>query len=180
MKFVYTLILLFLSGCDSINLAPTYVSSEKVELTNEIQKSAAKRITKKTDLVLCGTGGGMMNEIRMVALSFDYYKPVNQIIGRKLLITASEELLNEINQNEKVRKYLIRYPFPPKNIQIRIFVHNKNGSPIQAGNICYLSVIDGVLSYTLREPGKFKSSTLTKESYIQALQKISQSRFSVM
>ena len=69
MKFYSLLILLlFFCGCGT---APTYTPSEKEKLCNEVTRIAIKKICSESKLVPCGTGGGAMDQIRMLAIAFN-------------------------------------------------------------------------------------------------------------
>lgn len=81
----------------------------------------AVQLKKEKDLHPCGSGGGMMDQIGMLALSFNYYKEIDIDTGRDLLMTTGKLLLNSVNEDERIRPYLENYPFLPKNIEIRIF-----------------------------------------------------------
>lgn len=171
MKIIYTLILFLLVSCDSLTSTPTYRPTEKAILANQIRQKAAYNIQKKTGLIPFGSGGGTMHNVRMLALAFNYYKPVDITTSRKLVLTAHQELLDQINRNEKIRKYLIRYPFPPENVQIRIFFRNPDGSNPKDGQICVTSIIEGKIKYKTNDPNYKLFKTLAEESYMQALKK---------
>ncbi len=119
--FLFLIASIFITGCMQNSSVIDYISSPKSQLANEISKQVALQLKKEQDLYPCGFGGGMMNQIRMLALSFNYYKPINIEQGRELLMAAGSLFLKTINEDERIRPYLDTYPFQPKNIEIRIF-----------------------------------------------------------
>ena len=113
-----------------------------------------------------------MHEVHMLALSFEYPHLINVCEGRELLIAAVETLLSTVNTNEKIRPYLIRYPFQPKNIEIRIFLRNPDRSEIAPGNLCIVSALGGTLEYDIHDPTTAHLVTAYEETYQEALDKL--------
>lgn len=93
----------FLFGCSSFG----YQSPRYVKLAHEITEKTAKELKAQKNLYLIGTGGQMMDDIKMMAMSFNYYQEVNLKTARELTIYAIDEYLSAINNNNKeVRPYL--------------------------------------------------------------------------
>ena len=158
----------FLFGCSSFSLLPDY---EKI--ADKITEKTAKELKAQKNLYLVGTGGGMMDDIQMMAMSFDYYQEVDLKTGRELIVHVINEYLSAINSNKEIRPYLHEYPFTPKNIEIRIWVFEPNGSNPPLDKIYYISVIDGSLAYYLDLPETHSRRAICKETYQQALEAIS-------
>lgn len=169
MRVWFFIVLLFFCGCGN---APYYVPSEKEEFCNKVTRIAAKQICNATGLVPCGSGGGAMDQVRMLALSFNYGQEVNITEGRKLLISALDTFQAVINSDEEIRPYLIKYPFEPKNIEIRIFIQNPDGRPIGLDALCVISAIDGILEYEIHTPDGMWLDTVYQETYEEALKKM--------
>lgn len=165
------ILLLIICGCGNFSV---YTPSEKEKLSNEVIKKAAKLISEETGLIPCGSGGGALDQIRMLAISFDYRHEVDIASGRKLLVTALEIFRSEINFDEQIRPYLIEYPFQVKRIEIRIFIRNEDGSSVRADQLCVISVIDGILEYQTHMPDGWGLDTIYQETYEEALQKLNE------
>ncbi|MDE3045869.1 MAG: hypothetical protein KGJ02_04410 [Verrucomicrobiota bacterium] len=168
MRFLLLFIVFsFLSSCSqkkhSNQLPP------KVIFANEIRKKVASDLYKKKNLVPCGSGGGMMRQVEMLALSFDYRKPIDIKMGRELLIAAVDELTVAVNADERIRPYLQNYPFEPKNIEIRIFLYNPDGSDIPPGSLSVVGALEGVLDYKIRDPKTDQLKSIHKETYEEAV-----------
>jgi len=146
--------------------------SEKEKLANHVIRLAATKIKKETQLSPCGTMGQMLNEIQKLGLSFQYNQPVNIEEGRKLLIQAVSTMLDEVNQEERIHSYLIRYPFLPRNIQIEIFLHNPDGRSVSSGSLCIITSKDGILCYKIHRIDGPGFITVYKETYEEALERI--------
>lgn len=142
--------------------------SERVKIADAITQEVAKKICKEKDLELAGTGGGAMYGVRMLSLSFYYYKEVDLETARKLIVYCVDEYLAAINSNKKIRPYLVNYPFTEQNIEIRLFICGPDRRALPIGKISNASAIDGTLEYEAKSNEKYKSSTLHQETYQQA------------
>ena len=115
-----------------------------------------------------------MNEVRMLALSFFYYKMIDIEEARKLIIYSMQTLAEEINAEKKLRKYLYKYPFPPKRTEIMIIVHNRDYSTVSPEYISVVSFHNGKISYDITNPETNRLDTIYKETYEEALEKLAQ------
>ncbi len=178
MKFLpYLVCILLCMGCDFIN-KPFETPNAKVRIARKVRKQVAEKLKKDLSLYPSGSGGQMMNQIHMLALSFRYYQPVNIETARKLLVTAVTEFIDAVNANEEIRPYLQNYPFEAKNIEIRIFLQNLDGSPIPFGRLKVISSMDGNFQYKIDnlETGLF--TTIYKESFKEGQKKVKRADFS--
>lgn len=172
MKLGFILSLLFfVCGCGGDFF---YTSSEKERLSNEVIRKAAKQIREETGLIPCGTGGGALDQIRMLAISFDYKNELDIDSSRKLLIAATEKFVSIVNSDEKIRSYLINYPFQVRNVEMRIFIQKKDGSNLEQGKLVVISVTEGVLKYKVNAPDGWGLDTIYQETYEEALQKLNE------
>ncbi len=156
----------FLFGCSSFG----YQSPRYVKLAHEITEKTAKELKAQKNLYLIGTGGQMMDDIQMMAMSFNYYQEVNLKTARELTIYAINEYLSAINNNKEVRPYLHEYPFTAKNVEIRIFVYNPDRSELPLEKIYCIECINGDLEYYTRANPR---QAIYEETYEQASRTIS-------
>jgi len=145
-------------------------SPRYVMLAHEITAKTGKELKAQKNLYLVGTGGGMMDDIQMMAMSFNYYKEVDLKTGRDLLVYATNEYLSAINNNTEIRPYLHEYPFTAKNIEIRIFIYNSDRSELSIDKIDCITSRHGMLNYYIRSDA---SQAIYEESYEKAVQAIS-------
>jgi hypothetical protein len=155
----------FTFGCSSFSPSPDY---EKI--ADKITEKAAKELKAQKNLYLIGTGGRMMDDIQMMAMSFNYYQEVNLKTARELTIYAVNEYLSAINNNKEIRLYLHEYPFTAKNIEITIFVYNQDRSKLPLEKICCIECINGGLEYYNRSNPR---QAIYEETYEQASRAIS-------
>jgi hypothetical protein len=172
-KYLSYLIILFLFGCsESSSRNNRYKSSNKEIISDEIMKNVAACLKKENGLQPCGTGGQMMDQVKMLALAFTYNKPLEIEEGRKLLIHAVETFISMINNDERIRPYLSDHPFEPKNIEIMIAIKNLDHSSVPPEKICLLTAKRGILEYDVHDSKTSLMKTIYKESFFEAKQKI--------
>ena len=146
----------------------------KTTIAHNIRAEVAKKIEEETGLSLMGTGGGMMRQIQMMALSFQCHDQLTIDQARELLIYCSEKFLSEVNSNEQVKPYLQNYPFRAKNIEIRIFIRESDEHPAREGSLAIATSVDGRLDYDVRQSGLPPLKTIHEETYEQALRILSE------
>ena len=166
---LFLIAIVFVVGCEQPHSKITYEPSAKQKLANEIRKKVAFQLKAEKDLIPSGSGGQMMDEIKMLALSFDYYKPIDIDKGRKLLIEAVHEFVAAVNADERIRPYLGNYPFESRNIEIRIFLRNPNGSNPALGKLSVLSAIEDILEFDTHDPKTGRLTTLYTETFEEAV-----------
>ncbi|MDP1607882.1 MAG: hypothetical protein Q8L98_01050 [Chlamydiales bacterium] len=154
--------------------------NEKQNLANSVRRSAAFKIKNETSLIPCGTGGQMMNQIQMLALSFFYYDLPTMEEARELVIYAAQKLANEINDEPKIHPYLYQYPFSPTHTEIYIFVQNKKNSKIPPDYISVVSLSGGMVKYDIDNPKTSRLITIHRETYQEALEKLTSSKVEVL
>lgn len=173
MRVVFALFLLVcMASCDPPYQEENPYLPTKQSLVNEVMNQTFVKMKMEKGLIPCGIGSGMMHQIRMLALAFDYYKEIDIDEARELLIAAGSEFLKTINSNEKIRIFLDQYPFTPKNIEISIFLRNPDGSLTEPGKLTVASIINGILKYNIRSLATGQLEIVYKESYEEAIQKV--------
>ncbi|GEM_PF-1055380 len=147
-------------------------SSDDEKIVDKITEKTAKELKTQKNLCLVGTGGQMMYDIKMLAMSFYYYQEVNLRTARELVVYAINKYLSEINSSKEIKPYLHTVPFTAKNIEISIWVFEPNGSNPPLDKIHYISAINGNISYYLDLPETYSRQVICEETYEEALHKI--------
>ena len=170
LNFGVALLMVFsVFACSSLG----YQSPYYVKLAHQITARTAKKINTQKNLVLIGTGGGMMDDIQMMAMSFNFYQEVDLKTARELIVYAANEYLLAINSNKEIKPYLHDYPFTDKNIEIVICFHPPDGSTVAPGKINIAAARKGRVTYYIDYPEKYTIKPIFEETYEEALQKIS-------
>lgn len=169
------LILLFIFICTvgflrAANLLPYSTPIPKHALiSKQITTHVAQKLLAEKNLHLIGSGGQMMEEVKILRMKFDYPEEVDLSAARSLITSAIECYLNEINQNQEIRKYLKNYPFTARNIQIGIYIHKPDGSDVHKDKLYYISAINGILYYYINDPKNQSRIIFHQETYAEAL-----------
>lgn len=172
MKTHFILITALIISCSKNSYQP----SQKQNSINHVRKKAAYSIQKKYGLIPCGTGGQAMDQIQMLALMFDYRQPIDMERGRELLIKSVEEFANEINTDPTIRPYLVQYPFKPENIEIRIYIHDRQGNHFAEDQLCVISSLTGTLNYIVPDDKPPGLKIICQETYSEALKRLEDTR----
>lgn len=166
---VFVLIIILISGCQ-INEA--YRLSEDEKLVHVLLSKIAKKLKNEMGLIPCGNAAQMMDQIKMLGLSFDYFYPVDIDTAREFLVEAVEKFAHEVNSDESLRPYLNNYPFEPKNILIEIYVKTREWKDFGSGELCIVVASEGVLKYKIHDPENGRLKTIYRETFEEALQKV--------
>ena len=150
-----------------------YQSPRYVKIAHKITAKTAKKIEQQKKLRLIGTGGGMMDDIQAMHMSFQFFHEVDLKKARELVVFAIKQYLEDINSHEKVRPYLHNYPFTAKNIEIHIWVYNPDRTKLPPDKIYYISAINGVLNYYIRGPEEYSRQAICEQTYEEALENLS-------
>jgi len=169
-KIACSILILVCFSCAS------HQSSECERITNKITYQTAKKLRREKGLFLCGTGGGgTKNDIQRMSMAFHFYRPLAIEAFRSLLLYAVEEYLAAINGSEEVRPYLHNYPFTPNNIEIIIFLRNRDNSSLPPGEIDVAAARFGEFVYSADDveatkQGKSWSKKVHVETFEEAVQ----------
>ncbi len=172
-KRLVLLLTVLLASCDPPNSGielSAWATPPKVKLAHELRLRTLVQLRDEYNLIPYGIGGGMVEEIHCLALSFLYYKELNIEEGRKLLMTAAKIFLDNINNNEPIRKYLNHYPFQPRSIELRIFLKKPDGSECDPDALCIIKVVEGKIKYVIDRD--FRLITVYEESFEEAAEKV--------
>ncbi len=171
--------LIFLFLFCSCSTQTSYPVSEKEKLANSVLVNTAKAITKKYGLSPFGNGGQMMDEIKMLYLAFECRRPLTIDETRPMIIDCVNILVTAINENEKIRPYLAKYPFTPDNIEMVIFFQDNMGNDVSdliivsvdKGNIKYKVSDSTVIGRTILEEPFEKATKICKHIIPKQTQK---------
>jgi hypothetical protein len=146
--------------------------SEKVRISSEIRSKTAKKLKNEMGLIPFGFSGTMIHQIKELGLTFQYNQPVDLQQARRMLVRAENIFLNEINSNEKIRPYLIQYPFDSKNVEVMILLQKSDGSKVDQGELTLIVCRGGVLKYEIHNADTHLLSTIHEETFEEAVQRL--------
>lgn len=146
--------------------------TEKELTANEVMRKTLLKLRKEKNLIPFGTGGRMHYEIKILKLAFNYYDIVDVPKGRELLTYSVNRFVEEINADKSIRKYLYNYPFQPQNVEIRIFIENKNKTDSSADELGIVTFVDGLLQYKIWHEESKSCTIILTETYEEAVEKL--------
>ena len=170
MRYVYlVIVILSLSACNNSPPIKSYEIPEHEKIADRITARTVQKIEAETGLRLMGIGGGMMNQVRMMAISFEQLGEITMEQGRELVIYCMNEYLSAINGSEEIRPFLVHYPFITKDIQIDIYIRKQDRREVSIGTLCVVGAIKGKLQYDIKQPGLPSLRQVHEETYDEAV-----------
>lgn len=173
-RLCFLSILLFLSACN--NPSSNYEPPEYEKLADRITLKTSDKIEKEKGLRLIGTGGGMMNKIRMMAMSFECCKEINMEEGRELVIYCVNEYLSAINSNEELRPHLVHYPFTAQDVDIVLYICRPDRTEVPMGTLSVVAEREGVVVYKVPGPFPTLLKRIREEKFEEAVKILNQKK----
>lgn len=151
-------------------------SCESERLMHDVSNKAINSIMKKCGLRACGQGASMPDGIiKQITLSFDIKKKCDKKGLRMLLVNAAEILVEQVNSNKQIQKYLFDPPFNFKNVQIIIFCSDEKGFEPVDPLISTAQFARGTLTYLTVDPkDSYKYKNEYEETYEEALKLVNE------
>lgn len=149
-----------------------YQPAKEEQLVHSVLGKTAKIIENKYKIQASGSGASMPGgPIQELTLCFDANFQLSKEDLRKILINIAQELLNRVENNLEIQKYLKHPPFKIENIQIIIYNHDKNGRTLYDPLIGTAEISNGFLTYRtfVRKNDILQVNNDTKETYEEAL-----------
>ena len=99
-----------------------------------------------------GNGGSMPYDVRNITVLLASEKKVTIKEARQLGITGVKRLLKIINNHEKIKPYLYRYPFTANDVDVTISFRDHRGRRrLKDGSISSVSYLSGKVFYRIAE-----------------------------
>jgi len=141
-------------------------------LAFEIVKELFTKLKKEKQLYVCEYGGGGKQPIGLIHCGLNYYQSIEIEEARELLVTTTHQLLRAFNEDVRIHPYLSTYPFTPKNVEIRIFLHNADGSFCAKEKLQAISNLRGKLDYLNERPDNRWLQKVLVETFEEAEAKL--------
>ncbi len=158
---VFLLLLVF-------NLACTVMSNDQ-SIAHSVMHSFGEQQTKTNGLTLLGLGGSFYDKVSILDLHFysDRALTVEQVRG--LYISSTQQLLQMVNTNCKIRPYLRNYPFNENNLKFSISFYSKDNGFLEYPAVAHVFLLNGKISYNYYNNKEQKFIDGPIESYADAL-----------
>jgi len=139
----------------------------KEKCVYEIVDVFAEEMDEKYNLSCYGVGGSMPYDIQQIGLRFSANRKISIEEARELQVRSTERLVEMINASEKIRPYLIEYPWPSSRIAIAISSLKHDGSCYENGVSFIFQAKQKLFYYGKREKSTLGSEIL-EETYVDA------------
>lgn len=166
--------LLFLCSLFSLFLGNPDDDRADIKMVDKHTNSFASKM-KQRGYYLCGSGGAMMDNIKKIHLGFDLKKKVEIDEARLRLVEMTEEFLEEINSDEKLRPYLDNYPFNHKNAELSIGFKDSKGFFFEEG-VATVMIVGNKVFYSISKDRTSPLVTVLSETYSEAFEKVKQQK----
>jgi hypothetical protein len=166
MRYLTLFSLIFLTSCMGMICIPP----KHERIANTVSRRVVKTLAQRYGMRQVGSGGGMMDQVNMMFIAFSIKRLLTIIEARALIIDCAEEYLAEINSDEKLKPFLVTYPFPIKNIEIKIFFNTSEGYPVVYPYVGSISLYEGRIAYYKDDPkDPYKYKVKIYELYDEAV-----------
>jgi hypothetical protein len=145
-------------------------TSYEVGILSQIINTFSVKMKKVNNFTLVALGyeRSTSSKLQSFVLRFTALNHVNVDEARELLISSCEQLLVQINANEKVKPWLADYPYTGNNLDVILsFNEDEYFKRVSPPYIASISALNGRLFYATYENGKF--TNVHKETYEEAL-----------
>jgi hypothetical protein len=150
MLFIFALSF-FIMGFKMFENVKEYVPEEE-QVVNTLIDRSAEFFKQKFKLKPIGTLVSMPNcVVKKLGIHFQIYESIERDKIRKILVEIADEFVTMINKDIAIRPLLEVYPFTVKNVDIALFIQDKNGIDVWAPHIGMASIRKGSLKYIVLE-----------------------------
>ena len=144
------------------------VSSVDAKHIQDFSKKYIKDMEEQLGLTYYG-GGYLLKHSARLDITFSSHKKLDIINARKTLVACSEEYLQRVNGDEKLRVFLDHHPIKDTELDLGIIFLDENDQWSDRMYITNASLIQGIVRYKVydRKQGEFRDRLV--ETYKSAL-----------
>ena len=171
MRKIFSLLLIAVFSFGSLTGERKYTEEEdriKERYVDEVLNSFAQEMDETYSLSCCGVGGSMPYDIKQIGIDFMVHQQVEIEEARELVVKATERLVEMVNASEKVRPYLIEYPWTYSRSHIMISFLKENGRKYPQGVSLIFQAKDQLFYYGPIECENGLDPTIKEETYVEA------------
>lgn len=167
---VILFLFIFLRECDD--------RPDHVKLVHRIMQNITVKLEHQFPLRYIGRSvSANENYYKEIGLMFQIFRVISKDEGRKILIDAVEDLLEQLNAAPLLKEHLQPYPFTAANIEIDVFSYHPNGEDTFYPDITVFSARKGTLRFVADTPetrSHHLHYTEETESYEEAVKIVNQ------
>lgn len=139
------------------------------KLAHKNTSAFIKQMRRERNLFLSGSGGGMMNDVESIFLSFDFIGSRSIDDARALYVEVADEFLARVNADEKLRPFLHNYPFTIDNFELHLTFVDKQKKFQPPLAFVFYSPRRRLIIYEAYNPVEKRLYTIYEEPYSEAV-----------
>jgi hypothetical protein len=140
-----------------------------IKLSDQISDKFIKDYCERTGVTLSGCGGGMMDDIDLICLTFVGQYRLDVPAARRLYVDGVEDLLHRYNSSKIVRPYLHNFPFKINNLVFLLGFEDPSGKHVPSNFVGLVLCTNGKVDYSYYDPITQQFMDLHEETYEEAL-----------
>jgi hypothetical protein len=146
--------------------------NDPAEIAGDILGKTVTITNKRYPLQACGTIMAMPSgNVKGLGLCFQAKALLSRDQLRFLTIQCATELIQQINSNEHIQRFLVKKPFSMQEVQIIIYNQDKNGDEPFDPLIATAEISGGTLTFRTTDPKfTYTYNNRFKETYEEALE----------
>jgi hypothetical protein len=173
---IFIIILFFLINSCNLPYHESNLHQNYYQKGLKFTLKTAREIEKENDLKLLSYGincpvehnSSDYDAIYYFSFSYEKFEKINVNEARELIIKLTQKIMNVINNDQNIKKYLYKYPFEVNDLGFSILFSEKKGGKIYGRNIHAVSLNRNVIRYRVI-PDKDSIQKVYEESYGDAL-----------
>lgn len=152
--------------------------SPHVKYTYKEINKFKKHAFKKYGVVLWGHGGGFMNQINKIDLSFYIKKEKSLDEMRDMIVNLANDFITQVNSNNEIKQYLVEIPFSSDHLKLSVALFDKNRKFIlnseesKEKKISLVSLIENDIYYKAAHKEGSPMQLICKETFQEAIEKV--------
>lgn len=133
----------------------------------------AKQMNAENLCFLGGYGGSFFDrQVRELDINLSHIQKVDVTTARVMLVRGVEQFLISVNNDKKIREFLIHYPFTSHDLRYSMDFFSESGQFVSSDFIAYVSLIKGNIYYSIYNQKTKMLEDIAKESYLEAMEKV--------
>ena len=141
------ILMYMLTLCSGLAVSVKDQENAREKLAMQVEHMVIEDIESTYGLKFCGSGGGMMDCIRLMSLSFNCDRDLSFGEAVSLASNCTHLFLKHVNNNEAIRPHLCRYPFDTSNVQVIIFFSRSDGTDFSDSEFTCLTARNGTINF---------------------------------
>lgn len=137
---------------------------QHVRCVDEVTKSFSEIVRNERALIALGSGGYFTQKsVAGVYADFELERAYTQAEAKELLIGTVQKFIGHVNQSEKLRPFLKKYPISASEVSLSIAFVNSEHKPLSG--LAQIHLYEGKIYYSTFDPSKKAYIAFSQEGY---------------